>query len=207
MVMLTFCRLFPEWLGSAVSRLVLVDTTYTNPLRTTSKRKLATALQKSFIEPLLYLQIWLSPLVWVMNWCSYWNGSSHWSAARTSFAGTQTRSQLDFVASFQPRHSPAVLARGALGILRYDASKILSQIRIPTLILCGDQDAVTMPEASEHIDREVPAASLHKLAPGKHCAHIEHETEFARRLATFCTGVNSESPSGAIERSPLALGV
>jgi len=186
MVMLTFCRLFPEWLGSAVSRLVLIDTTYTNPLRTTSKRKLATALQKPLIEPLLHLQIWLSPLVWVMNWCSYLNGSSHWSAARSSFAGTQTRSQLDFVASFQPRHSPAVLSRGALGMLRYDASKILSQIRIPTLILCGDQDAVTLPEASEHIDREVPAASLHKLVPGKHCAHIEHDSAFAGRLAEFC---------------------
>ena len=186
MVMLTFCRLHPEWMGSAVSRLVLIDTTYTNPLRTMAWKKLATVLQKPLIEPLLHLQIWLSPLVWIMNWASYLNGSAHWSAARTSFAGTQTRSQLDFVASFQPRHSPAVLARGALGMLRYDASKILSQIRIPTLVLCGDQDTVTLPEASEHIDGEVPTASLHKLVPGKHCAHIEHDSDFAGRVGEFC---------------------
>jgi len=102
---------------------------------------------------------------WQTASLGYLNGSSHWSAALTSFAGTQTRSQLDFVASFQPRHSLAVLARGVLGMLRYDASKILSQIRIPALVLCVDQDAVTLPEASEHIDQEAPAASLH-WSPG-----------------------------------------
>jgi pimeloyl-ACP methyl ester carboxylesterase len=38
MITLTFCRLFPEALGSRVRGLALVQTTYTKPVRTTNAR-------------------------------------------------------------------------------------------------------------------------------------------------------------------------
>ncbi len=46
MVLLTFCRLFPEHLGTRVKGLALVDTTYTNPARTTTASGFMCAVQK-----------------------------------------------------------------------------------------------------------------------------------------------------------------
>ncbi|HEX2212505.1 MAG TPA: hypothetical protein VHH12_03420, partial [Mycobacterium sp.] len=110
----------PESLGRRVAGLVLVHTTYTNPVRTTRWAGLLTALQKPVIEPLLHLTIWLSPLVWLMNWLSYLNGSAHRSTRTQSFGGTETWGQLDFAARYMPHASPAVLARGMFGMLAYD---------------------------------------------------------------------------------------
>ena len=75
MITLTFCRLFPAALGTRVAGLVLVHTTPTNPVRTTQWAGLYTAIEKPVIVPILYLTIALWPLVWAMNWLSYWNGS------------------------------------------------------------------------------------------------------------------------------------
>jgi pimeloyl-ACP methyl ester carboxylesterase len=206
--------LFPELLGRSVARLVLVHTTYTNPLSTVAWPRLARALQKPVIEPLLHLQIWLSPLVWLLNWLSYWNGSAHRSAARTSLAGTETRSQLDFVASFQPRHSPAVLARGALGMLQYDATEVLQRISVPTLVVAGDRDPVTSFAANARNEVEVADGHIQKLVPGKHCGHLEHDRLFAERVAAFCRtnavtaphfGVNESSPRPTTGPSSMEL--
>jgi pimeloyl-ACP methyl ester carboxylesterase len=62
MITLTFCRLFPQALGGKVRAIALVQTTYTNPVRTTTMAVLFTALERPVIVPLLHLTIWLSPL-------------------------------------------------------------------------------------------------------------------------------------------------
>jgi pimeloyl-ACP methyl ester carboxylesterase len=186
MIILTFCRLFPELLGDRVSKLALIHTTYTNPLKTMPLAKLLCALQKPVIEPLLYLQIALFPLVWLMNWLSYINGSSHISTARSDFAGTESRNKLDFLAGFSPKHAPDVLARGGLAMLHYDATAVLPSIRIPVLVISGDRDPVTLPSASEFIESVVQKPARHELAPAKHCGMIEHEATFAQKLKEFC---------------------
>jgi pimeloyl-ACP methyl ester carboxylesterase len=174
MISLTYAKLFPQAMGTRVCGLVLINTTYTNPLRTTSMAALKTALQKPLIEPLLYLSIWLSPLVRLMNWLSYWNGSAHRSSEKSGYSGNETRGQWDFIAAYTPRCSPAVVARGMLGMLRYDATDTLRTIPVRTLVVTGDRDAVCEPEASERMRSEIPGAELLKLSPAKHEGLIEH---------------------------------
>ncbi len=197
MTTLTFCRLFPEALGSRVAGLALVHTSYTNPVRTTRNAPFYTAIEKPVIVPLLHVTIALSPLVWVMNWLSYWNGSAHRSTKRSGFGGTETPGQVDFVARFQVMPSPATLARGMFGMLAYDATHVLPTIGIPTLVIPGDRDPVCLPEAHEFIAREVPGARLSPLSPAKHMGHFEHHAEFADRLGAFatmcCEGVRAAS--------------
>ena len=124
MITLTFCRLFPSALGSRVIGLVLTHTTPTNPVRTTSDAAFYTAIEKPVLMPLMYLTIALSPLVWLINWLSYLNGSAHLMNKLSSFGGTETWEDIDFSIKFQPQASPAVLARGMLGMMRYDATKL-----------------------------------------------------------------------------------
>ena len=157
MIILTFCRLFPEALSTRVRAIALVQTTYTNPVRTTKMTGVFTALEGSVIVPLLYLTIWLSPLVWLSNWMSYLNGSALLSTKSSGFAGTETWEALNFVTRFQLQASPAVLARGMLGMLHYDATAALKAIKGPVLVLAGEtEDPVCTPEASERMRWDIP---------------------------------------------------
>jgi pimeloyl-ACP methyl ester carboxylesterase len=189
MITLTFCKNFHESLGRRVAGLVLAHTSYTNPIRTTKMAGFYTALEKPVVVPLLHLTIGLWPLVWVMNWLSYLNGSAHRSTRKDSFAGTETRGQLDFFARFMPRGRPDVLARGMLGMIRYDASETLPRICVPTLVIVGDQDATTLPEAGRHIARNVSGARLATLSPAKHLGLIEQHDRFDELVAEFADAV------------------
>jgi pimeloyl-ACP methyl ester carboxylesterase len=195
MITLTFARLFPKALGTRVAGLGLVHTTYTNPVRTTSMASLFTALEKPVIVPLLHLTIWLSPLVWVMSWLSYLNGTAHLFNKWGGFAGTETWDQVEFVAKYQLQAPPAVVARGLLGLLHYDATEILKRINIPTLVVPGDQDPVCRPEASQRIARDVPTAQLAPLAPAKHLGLIEYHEQFAEIVGKFAVICFQTQPS------------
>jgi pimeloyl-ACP methyl ester carboxylesterase len=185
MITLTFCRLFPSALGSRVTGLVLTHTTPTNPVRTTSGAAFFTAIEKPVLVPLMYLTIALSPLVWLMNWLSYFNGSAHQANKHSSFGGTETWEQIDFFTRFQPEASPAVMARGMLGMMRYDAIQTLGRISVPTLVVAGNLDSVTKPEASERILSGVSSTRLITLAPAKHLGLIEHHARYAEVVREF----------------------
>ncbi len=197
MITLTFCQLFPAALGSRVQGLVLTHTTPTDPVRTTSGSALLTAIEKPVLVPLMHLTILLSPLVWLMNWLSYRNGTMHLSTKRSSFGGTETWEQIDFATRFQPKASPAVLARGMLGMMRYDATATLPQIPIPTLVVAGDRDSTTKPEASEAMRAAIPAARLKTLSPAKHLGLIEHHTEYAAMVREFAFSTMAASRKAA----------
>jgi pimeloyl-ACP methyl ester carboxylesterase len=198
MITLTYARLFPEALGTRVAGLALVQTTYTNPVRTTRGASIYTALEGPVLVPLLRLTIALSPLFRVLSWLSYLNGSAHQSTRRSGFAGRQRPGQVNFMARFQPHAPPSVVARGMFGMLAYDATATLPTIDVPTLVVPGDRDTVCLPEASERMIREIPGARSCPLSPGKHMALIEHHGDFAEALAGFvakCCGSGLTRPA------------
>ncbi len=185
MIILTFCRLFPELLRSQVAGLVLTHTTYTNPVRTTQGAGFFTAIEKPVLVPLMYLTIALSPLVRLLNWLSYRNGTAHLSNMRSSFAGTESWEQIDFSAQFQTKAPPAVLARGMLGMMRYDATETLKNIDVPTLVVGGDRDTTCKPEASERMQRDIPGARAVMLSPARHLGLLEHHDRYAQAIQGF----------------------
>ncbi|MDG3007831.1 alpha/beta fold hydrolase [Paludisphaera mucosa] len=185
MIILTYCRLFPEALGTRVSGLVLAQTTYTNPVKTTSHAAFYTAVQKPLIEPLLHLTIALAPLVRAMNVLSYLNGSAHRSTHKDSFSGNETRGQLDFMARYMPKGPPAVLARGMFGMLRYDATDTLASIPVPALIVPGGRDPVLLPSASAKMAEAIPGATLLELEGAKHAGLFEYHARFADAVRRF----------------------
>ena len=189
MITLTYLGLFAPAAGRAVSKVLLAHTTHTNPVRTTSGAALLTAIQKPVLQPLMYLTIVLSPLVRLLNWVAYANGSTHLLNKSSSFAGRETWQQIDFSARFQPRASPAVLARGMLGMFHYDASGVLPTIGSPTLIIAGDRDSTTKPSASEAMHEVIRGSQLLELVPAKHLGLIEHHADFAQAVTRFCAGM------------------
>lgn len=189
MIILTYCRLFTEKLPGRVAGLILTNTTYTNPVKTVVFNQVLQPLQKPLLEPLLYLIIGLWPLVWLMNLLSYLNGSLFLTMELTGFSGKETRGQLNFAALQSLRHSPEVLARGTLGMFRYDATAVLQTISVPSLVMAGDLDVTTLPEASHFMADALPVCKLVPLIPGNHMAFIERHEQFNEAVTSFCSAI------------------
>jgi pimeloyl-ACP methyl ester carboxylesterase len=185
MINLTFCRLFPEQLGTRVAGLILVDTTYTNPVKTCILSGLVRRLQKPLLEPVLYLTTLLWPLAWLMTWLSYLNGSLYINVELSGFTGGETRGQLSFAGLLSALGSPGVLARGTLGMFKFDETDTLAKIHVPVLVICGDVDIATKPVASDRMIAELPDAELFTLKPGGHMALMERNQQFAAAVSTF----------------------
>lgn len=185
MILLTFSRLFPEHLTRRVAGLIIVDSTYTNPLKTTIVSKPLLILQKPLIEPLLHLAIVLSPLLWVTSWLSYLNGSTLLTTEISGFRGTETRGQLNFSTLIGLKASPGVLARGMLAMLRFDETKTLPRISVPAMVVVGKSDIATRLLASKRISLDISQAELTVLSPGGHMVLMERNQEFAEVIESF----------------------
>jgi len=128
--------------------------------------------------------------MWGMTWLSYLNGSLYISVEVSGFKGTETRGQLDFSAFLSALGSPGVLARGTLGMLKFEETKTLPSIDIPVLVICGDSDIATTPPASLRMKAELPQAELVTIKRGGHMALIEHNQKFAEAVRAFCTEIS-----------------
>ncbi len=159
MINLTLCKQNGGAPGANIQGIVQLNTTYTNPVRTMKGHELQEKLQKPVYEPLLHVITAISPVVRGLNWLGYQSGLIHLQTASSSFAGTETREQLDFASRYYYRSSPAVVARGTLGMLHWDASDVLDRITVPVLIVSGDQDTTTLPVASDHMSAKIPRDS------------------------------------------------
>jgi pimeloyl-ACP methyl ester carboxylesterase len=177
MTILTLVAKNKNIIQTRIKGIILEHTTYTNPVKTIFFRRVMTAIQKPILVPLCWILIILSPIVWISRWMSYINGNSHLVSRWLTFAGTQTSKQLDFTTLLSTLAPPAVTARGCLGMFKYDVSKELSSINIPTLILAANKDRLTRPDASKHMATQIPNAHLSTVAPANHQGLIERHAE------------------------------
>lgn len=185
MITLTFCRLFPERLGSQVVGLVLTHTTFTNPVNTAWGAGLFRPLQNPVLRPLCHLTAALWPLMWVMNRLGELNGSAHLLNHFMQFGGRETRGQLHFFTSLGQRAHPAVVARGMLAMMRYEATDVLPALPVPVLVVAASGDKATLPEASRFMTTHVPHAREVVLSPAGHLGLIERHEEWSRAVDGF----------------------
>lgn len=206
MILLTYCKLFPEKLGRQVQALVVAHSTYTNPVKTTQYAGLMEAIQKPVLEPLAHLMVWLAPVVRALNWMSYANGSAHRSTDRSSFSGRESRGQLDFLTRMYVEADPAVVGRGFLGMFRYDATAILPTIPVPTLVVTAERDNTCRPEASTYMSQTIPGAQLVNLGDGRHCALFEFHEPFHAAVVQFLAGIEGKIRERQIEITEKVIG-
>jgi pimeloyl-ACP methyl ester carboxylesterase len=185
MTVQTLGRDHPATIKGRVAGVVLINTTYTNPLETMALSGLAKALRWPVLEPLLGLTILLQPLAWLFAWQSYLSGSAH-LANRIGFASRVTRSQLEHTTLLATRNAPAASARGNLAMFRWDSESGLSDLGVPALILAGRQDLVTKPGASETMASRMPSARLQVIDDANHMGFLEREEIYNDAIAAFC---------------------
>jgi pimeloyl-ACP methyl ester carboxylesterase len=202
MAIQTLLRDHPDVQKQAVAGVVLVNTTYTNPLRTIILSPLLRLLRWPLIEPMMWLQIILMPLAWLMSWQSYLSGSMHLTA-RLGYGARVTRSQLEHTAWLMTTNSPSVQARGDLAMFRWDATETLAAISVPTLVLAGEADIVTKPDASRQIAQAIPGATLQTFGHVNHMGFLEKSQDYNAAIRDFATKIFRQHTPRPSAASPL----
>lgn len=193
MIIQTLLRDHPH-LQRRLAGVVLLNTTYTNPLKTMVLSRMLQALQRPLLEPASHLTVVLQPLVWLSKWQSYLSGSAH-LAHRAGFGRFVTRSQLEHTTLLATRNSPAVQARGDLAMFHWDATGALGDAQVPALVIGGDVDIVTKAEASRAIVDEAAQGTLRIVPQVNHMGPLERYDVYDQLIADF-----------VLEQQPVASG-
>jgi len=71
---------------------------------------------------------------------------------------------------------------------RPDSSPLLAQIRCPTLVVVGRQDALTPPELSQEMASRIPGAKLEIIPDCGHLSTMEQPVAVNRAIRAWLTG-------------------
>jgi 3-oxoadipate enol-lactonase len=80
---------------------------------------------------------------------------------------------------------PEAYRIGARAVWLADQGDRAAAIRVPTLVICGDEDAITPPSLSEELAALIPGAKLQIIAGASHLANLDKPTEFNGAIDAF----------------------
>ena len=82
--------------------------------------------------------------------------------------------------------SPRGIADALAGLAsRADSTPTLREIRVPTLVVCGEEDTLTPPSESEAMHRAIPGSVLEIVPKAGHLANLENPEPFNAALVRF----------------------
>jgi 3-oxoadipate enol-lactonase len=71
---------------------------------------------------------------------------------------------------------------GAAALIGFDVSAELHGVKVPTLVVCGDEDPGTPPEGNRTIASLIPGARYQEIANARHIPMLEYPDTFNRML-------------------------
>jgi 3-oxoadipate enol-lactonase len=91
------------------------------------------------------------------------------------------------------RIDPAAYRTGAAAVWLADQVERADAIRVPTLVVCGDQDRITPPALSTSLTRMIPGAHYEPIEGAGHLGNLEQPAAFNTIIGAFIRGVDSHS--------------
>lgn len=182
MTALEFCRQYEGLLGDRVKGIVLVNTTYTDAVKTMFaaeligpiERRLRRAIQRVIDDPRSsrVMRLRGDDFSWLLvRLTGFGKGASPAQVAHTR----------KLLASFP---SPALI--GVMRALRdFDMEDALEAIDIPALIIAGGNDRITTVRASEHMHERIATSSLRVFHDAGHMSMMERASEFNQVVLLF----------------------
>jgi pimeloyl-ACP methyl ester carboxylesterase len=109
--------------------------------------------------------------------------------AKAVFADSTFRdnpSLVEKVKSIIKANSPIGIGGTLLALAsRTDTTPVLAKLAVPTLILCGEHDALTTPKDAEFMHARIKGSSLHIIPNAAHLSNLENPTVFNEQLISF----------------------
>ena len=91
------------------------------------------------------------------------------------------------------RIDPAAYRIGAEAVWLADQAERASDIRVPTLVLCGAEDKVTPPALSMSLTELIPGARFEPIGSAGHISNLERPDVFNTLVDAFIRGVESRT--------------
>ena len=91
------------------------------------------------------------------------------------------------------RIDPAAVRIGAEAVWLANQAERADAIRVPTLVVCGDQDRITPPALSTSLTRMIPGAHCELVERAGHLSNLEQPQAFNTIVGAFIRGVDSHS--------------
>lgn len=177
-------------LGDRVDGLIAITGPFASPLRSMYDR--GPLLTYGLYHPLRIALLLLLPPVRRAGWRALWSHVPMLTVGKLAKAfGPRTdeaivRSYLDHAASLDP----SMVLRVAAGMHAHDATDVLPQIAVPTLVVAGGKDPFTPPSQAARMAQLVPDSTLQIVPNGTHGAILEypevvngHVLDFLERIA------------------------
>lgn len=83
------------------------------------------------------------------------------------------------------RIEPAAYRIGAAAVWLADLRQLVADIRVPTLVVCGEEDKPTPPELSRDLHERIPLSRLEIIARAGHLTNLEQPQQFNRLVDEF----------------------
>ena len=88
---------------------------------------------------------------------------------------------------------PEAYRIGARAVWLADQRERAAAIHSPTLVICGDEDAITPPSLSEELASLIPRSKLQIIAGASHLANLDKPDEFNRLMDDFLSAIETEA--------------
>jgi len=96
---------------------------------------------------------------------------------------------VEFVRGIASKQGGAGVIGGLVALRdRPDATPELSKIKVPTLIIVGEEDAVTPPALSEAMAAAIPGSKLVRIPGAGHLSNVENPAAFNTAVSAFLAG-------------------
>ena len=82
---------------------------------------------------------------------------------------------------------------GARAVWLADQKERAAAILAPTLIICGDEDAITPPSLSEELAALIPHSRLRIIEGASHLANLDSPDEFNRSIEDFLSQLEGQA--------------
>jgi pimeloyl-ACP methyl ester carboxylesterase len=112
---------------------------------------------------------------------------------RLSFARDVPEEMMQLAVAEMMKNSPQVLYGDFAACNRFDLMKEVQAISNPTLVICGDQDALTPVLYSRYLADKIAGARLEIVEGAGHMVMMEQPEEFNKKMELFLGSVSKQN--------------
>ncbi len=99
---------------------------------------------------------------------------------------TNNKAAVEKIRKIIEANSPLGICGALLALAsRTETTEALYSIKVPTLILVGEHDALTPPSASQEIHNKIPNSEIHVIPNAAHMSNLENSEEFNKHILDF----------------------
>ncbi|MDQ4142622.1 MAG: alpha/beta hydrolase, partial [Actinomycetota bacterium] len=193
MIAMELCHIRPDLVGSPIAGLVLVNTTYRPVVETLAGGALLARVERitrrpfdalgSFHQRIDRLRKIVAP-----------SGVAFWFVAFLGFGPKASAKQIDFTYDMLAETDSDVIFELIKSYREFNVRDVLGDINVPTLVIGGGTDRITLPEASEYIAEQLPDAELRLFPKCGHMTPLQRHDEFNELVTNFLDEILEAKP-------------